>query len=212
MHRPLPRGLYAITDSALIPGERLVPAVAAAIQGGAVMVQYRDKGEDRARRLWEAQDLANLCRPLGVPLIINDDVELARAVAADGVHLGRDDADILSARDALGPDAIIGLSCYNQLERALAAEQAGADYVAFGSFFPSPTKPQALKAEAELLHAAKARIGLPVVAIGGITADNGAQLVAAGADLLAVISELFGAEDIRAAAEKISRLFDKPGE
>ncbi|GAB4292156.1 MAG: thiamine phosphate synthase [Thiohalomonadaceae bacterium] len=203
----IPHGLYVLTDSGLIPEERLVPAVAAAIAGGAVMVQYRDKGSDADKRRWEAQDLVNLCRPLGVPLIINDDVALAAAVGADGVHLGRDDGDIAAARAVLGPDAIIGVSCYDELERAVAAEAAGADYVAFGSFFPSTVKPGAVRAECGLLRQAKGRLRVPVVAIGGISADNGARLVEAGADLLAVISGVFGRDDIRAAARRIADLF-----
>jgi len=204
----LPRGLYAITDSKLLSPERMVEAVALAIQGGAVMIQYRDKGDDMMRRQWEATDLSNLCRPLGVPLIINDDIELAAQVMAKGVHLGREDADIASARAQLGANAIIGVSCYNDLERAIEAEKAGADYVAFGSFFPSRSKPNAVKADAELIRRAKQQLSIPVVAIGGITADNGAQLVAAGADMLAVITDVFGQADILAAAERIAHLFE----
>jgi thiamine-phosphate pyrophosphorylase len=209
MKKKLPRGLYAITDSKLLSPERLVEAVALAIQGGAAMIQYRDKGDDPMRRQWEATDLSNMCRPLGVPLIINDDVELAAQVMAKGVHLGKGDADIASARAKLGPNAIIGVSCYNDLDCAIAAEQAGADYVAFGSFFPSRTKPNAVKADVELLHQAKQRLSIPVVAIGGINADNGAELVEAGADMLAVITELFGQADVLGAAEKFSRLFEE---
>jgi thiamine-phosphate pyrophosphorylase len=207
MGRSIPHGLYVVADTALIPGEQLIEAVALAIQGGAMMVQYRDKSHDAIKRRWEAQDLVNLCRPLGVPLIINDDAHLAAQVRAHGVHLGKDDPHIAEARKLLGPNAIIGVSCYNELQRAIAAEQAGADYVAFGSFFPSPTKPHAVKAEVDLLREAKKSLKVPVVAIGGITADNGAPLVEAGADLLAVISDVFGQSDIRAAAERIARLF-----
>ena len=207
MKMKLNRGLYAITDSKLLSPERMVEAVALAIQGGAVMIQYRDKGDDPMRRQWEAADLSNLCRPLGVPLIINDDVELAAQVMAKGVHLGKHDEDIAAARSQLGPNAIIGVSCYNDLECALAAEKAGADYVAFGSFYPSRTKPSAVKAEIELLRQAKQQLNSPVVAIGGITADNGAQLVEAGADMLAVITDVFGQADIRAAAEQFASLF-----
>lgn len=209
MKKMLPRGLYAITDSKLLSPERMIEAVALAIQGGAVMIQYRDKGDDPVRRQWEASDLSNMCRPLGVPLIINDDVELAAQVMAKGVHLGKGDADIASARAKLGPNAIIGVSCYDDLGCAIAAEQAGADYVAFGSFFPSRVKPEAVKAEVELLRQAKQRLSIPVVAIGGISADNGAELVAAGADMLAVITEVFGQADILGAAEKISQLFEE---
>lgn len=206
--KQIPRGLYVLTDSQLIADDKLVPAVAAAIDGGAVMVQYRDKSADGGKRRWEGQDLMNLCRALRTPLIINDDAALALAVGADGVHLGKDDGDIAAARALLGPDAIIGVSCYNDLERALAAQAAGADYVAFGSFFSSDIKPDAVRATPVLLQQAKAQLHVPVVAIGGITADNGAQLVAAGADLLAVISDVFGQSDIRAAAARIAELFE----
>ena len=209
MGRSIPRGLYAITDSNLIPSDQQIEAVALAIQGGAMMVQYRNKGGDESQRQWEAQDLVNLCRPLGVPLIINDDIKLAQLVRAHGVHLGKEDPQIAEARKALGPNAIIGVSCYNEIERAIAAEQAGADYVAFGSFFPSSTKPKAVHADITLLCEAKKRLKIPVVAIGGITAENGKQLIEAGADLLAVIHGVFGQSDIRAAAERIARLFEK---
>ncbi len=202
------RGLYAITDEKLIPEEKLVQATALAIDGGARLVQYRSKHPDPARRLWEAQDLATLCRPLGVPLIINDDVDIAAEAGAAGVHLGKEDGAIKAARSALGPEAIIGVSCYNRIDLALEAEAAGADYVAFGRFFPSSVKPDAVRATPDLLRQAKARLSVPVVAIGGITADNGDSLVAAGADMLAVISAVFGADDIRAAARKISDLYD----
>lgn len=208
MKNRLQRGLYAITDSNLLTSEQLVPAVAEAIAGGAIMVQYRDKSGDEGKRLWEAQDLVHLCRPLGVPLIINDDIELALKVGADGVHLGKDDIPLAEARELLGVESIIGVSCYNQLENASEAEAAGADYVAFGRFFTSGTKPQAVQADPKLLELARVVLNVPIVAIGGITADNGGQLVAAGADMLAVIDGIFGQQDIRAAAESITRLFD----
>ena len=203
----LPRGLYAITDSKLLSPEQLVEAVALAIQGGAQMIQYRNKGAEAMQRQWEASDLNNMCRALGIPLIINDDVELAAQVMAAGVHLGKDDADVAAARAKLGPQAIIGVSCYNNIDLAIAAEQAGADYVAFGSFFPSRVKPDAVKAEVALLHEAKQRLSVPLVAIGGITADNGRQLIGAGADMLAVITEVFGQADIRGAAQRFATLF-----
>ncbi|MDH5785079.1 MAG: thiamine phosphate synthase [Chromatiales bacterium] len=204
----LPRGLYAITDSKLLSPDGIVEAVALAIQGGAQVIQYRNKGGDAGQRQWEAGDLNNMCRALGVPLIINDDVELAAQVMAAGVHLGKEDGDIAAARAQLGPRALIGVSCYNDIELAIAAEQAGANYVAFGSFFPSRVKPDAVKAEVALIHEAKQKLKIPVVAIGGITADNGAQLVEAGADMLAVITEVFGQADIKAAAAKIAQLFE----
>lgn len=207
MPNKLPRGLYVITDEQLTPAEHLVDRVAQAIQGGAVMVQYRDKSPGHERRLWEAQDLQNLCRSLSVPLIINDDIQLAAEVQAAGVHLGKDDAAIHEARKMLGDGAIIGVSCYNQLEFAIQAEQAGADYVAFGSFYPSSVKPAAVRADLHLLEEARQRLNIPVVAIGGITADNGAPLVEAGADLLAVISDVFAQRDISAAARAIQQLY-----
>ena len=204
----LSRGLYAITDSKLLSPERLGEAVALAIQGGAQMIQYRNKGGDAPQRQWEASDINNMCRALGIPLIINDDVALAARVMAAGVHLGKDDADIAAARATLGPRAIIGVSCYNDVACAVAAEQAGADYVAFGSFFPSRVKPGAVRAEIDLIHEAKQKLTIPVVAIGGITADNGRQLIEAGADMLAVITEVFGQADIRGAAERFADLFE----
>lgn len=200
------RGLYAITTEAPGP-EALTEQVARAIRGGAAVVQYRDKSDDAARRREEAEALLVLCRAHGVPLIVNDDVELARAVGADGVHLGRDDIPLAQARAALGPQALIGVSCYNVLDRALAAQEAGADYVAFGSFFPSSTKPAAVRAGLELLREARSRLDLPIVAIGGITPENGAQLVEAGADMLAVIQGVFGAPDPQAAARRYAALF-----
>lgn len=208
MSRPvLPRGLYAVTDSGL-SGAALVQHVAQAIQGGAVMIQYRDKHSDAGQRLWQANDLQMLCQPLRVPLIINDDVELAVQCQAAGVHLGKDDANIEQARAALGAQAIIGVSCYTSLPRALAAQAAGADYVAFGSFFASPTKPDAERAELDLLRAARAQLHIPIAVIGGITPDNGRALVDAGADLLAVISGVFAAANVAGAARQYATLFE----
>ncbi len=208
MSRPvLPRGLYAVTDSEL-SGTALVQYVAQAIQGGAVMIQYRDKSTDAGQRLWQANDLQMLCQSLRVPLIINDDIELAVQCRAAGVHLGKDDATIEQARALLGEQAIIGVSCYASLSLALAAQAAGADYVAFGSFFASPTKPDAVRADLELLRAARTELSIPIAAIGGITPDNGRALVDAGADLLAVVSGVFSAADIGAAARGYAVLFD----
>ncbi len=207
MSKHLLHGLYAITDSTLITPEAMISAVGMAIQGGARAIQYRDKSSDQARRQWEANDLINVCRSLHVPLIINDDVELAASIGADGIHLGQDDADLQAARTQMGEHAIIGISCYNSLERAIEAETVGADYVAFGRFFPSATKPDAIQASPELLTQAKARLQIPVVAIGGITPDNGGSLVTAGADALAVIHGVFGQQDITAAAARYADLF-----
>jgi len=204
-HPLLPhRGLYAITDG---PRADLLEACAAAIAGGAAMLQYRDKSADAARRRAEAAALADLCARNRVPLIVNDDVELALAVGAAGVHLGEGDADLADARARLGANAIIGVSCYDSLDRARHVAAAGADYLAFGAFFASPTKPQARSATPRLLREAKA-LGVPLVAIGGITAENGAELIEAGADFLAVISAVFAASDVRTAAHALSQLFD----
>jgi len=201
------RGLYAITDGALHSGEALERAVLDAISGGARVIQYRDKSADGDRRRAEAVMLVRACRRRGVPLIVNDDVELALRSDADGVHLGRDDASLPAARSRLGGQRIIGVSCYNQVERAVAAQRGGADYVAFGSMFSSTTKPGAERADIATLVAARTRIHLPIVAIGGITPRNGASLLDAGVDLLAVVSGVFGHGDPAAAARRYARLF-----
>ncbi len=201
------RGLYAVTDTELTRGQRLVDAVAEALAGGAVMVQYRDKSSDSARRRREATALNELCSSHGVPLIVNDDPALARQAGAAGVHLGAQDAPLAGARELLGPKAIIGCSCYNRLELARQAAANGADYVAFGSFFPSPTKPAAVRAPPELLSAARRELSLPIAAIGGIDPDNAVTLLRHGAGLLAVISALFAVADVEAAARGFRSLF-----
>ena len=172
------------------------------------MIQYREKHLPREERGREARALAMLCQERDVPLIINDDIELAAACGAAGVHLGQDDAPVSRARRRLGQRAIIGVSCYNRMERARTAAGTDASYVAFGRFFPSKTKPGALQAQPALLKQARREISLPIVAIGGITPANGAELVHAGADLLAVIHGVFGQTDIRAAARAYAALFD----
>jgi len=201
------QGLYAITPLNAPPEPRLAEQVAEAIAGGARMVQYRDKAGDADRRTREAAELLQVCRSHGVPLIINDDVELALRVGADGVHLGREDPDPEEARRRLGDRAIIGVSCYDQMERAWWAQAVDAQYVAFGRFFPSMTKPQAVSASPELLRQARRELRIPLVAIGGITPENSAALIAAGADMLAVVQGIFARPDIRSAAQAFSRLF-----
>lgn len=204
MQRCLPlRGLYAITDG---PRTDLIEAVTAAMRGGAVIVQYRDKSHDPTRRLSEAHALRMLTQQHRVPLIINDDIELARSVGADGVHLGENDADIAHARTRLGATAIVGISCYDDMTRAQRAAAAGANYLAFGAFFPSPTKPHARRATTQLLREAKS-FGLPLVAIGGIRPDNTPSLLDAGADFVAVVSGIFGSMDIACAAGAYATLF-----
>jgi thiamine-phosphate pyrophosphorylase len=205
--KPRITGLYAIADSAYLHDDAFVPAVRAALDGGARIIQYRDKKSGATQREAIAHALNAACRAHGVPLFINDDVRLAGVVGAAGVHLGRNDPDIDAARAALGPTVLIGVSCYNELARARAAQDAGADYVAFGRFFPSHTKPQALPATPELLRTARTELKIPIVAIGGITPENGALLIKAGADALAVIEGVFNQPDIRAAAERYARLF-----
>lgn len=200
-------GLYAITDSALHKGSALEEAVARAIAGGARVIQYRDKSEETDRRRSEAAMLVKICRAQGVPLIVNDDVELAREVDADGVHIGRDDSDLSSARSRLGDDFIIGVSCYDRVALAEAAQANGADYVAFGAMFASTTKPDASRAEIAIFEHARRSVGLPLVAIGGITPDNGASLLAAGADMLAVVTGVFAHEDAEKAARRYAALF-----
>jgi len=202
-------GLYAIADAQYLDDARLLPAVSDAIAGGARVIQYRDKSHDAPTRLTQANKIAALCRQHGVLFLINDDVALAKASGADGVHLGRDDIPLARARAALGAGAIIGVSCYNELARALKAESEGADYVAFGRFFPSRTKPQAVQADSSLLQEARKKLHIPIVAIGGITPENGASLLAAGADALAVIEGVFANKDIRTAASRYVQLFVK---
>lgn len=203
------RGLYGITSTDTMDSACLVQQVTQALLGGVALIQYRDKSTDTARRMSDACSLREICRKYQVPFIINDDVALARAAEADGVHLGAEDATVEQARQQLGSDAIIGVSCYNTLTRAQAAEVAGADYVAFGRFFPSRTKPQAVTANRELLRAARAGLRIPIVAIGGITPENGAQLIAAGADMLAVVGGVFSVDDIRHAARCYTQLFEQ---
>ena len=208
--RSLPRGLYAITDSHLIPADKLTDQVAAAIRGGACVIQYRDKSSNPEQRQQQAAALALLCHDHGIPLIINDDIELAAAVGASGVHLGKTDSTVRSARMLLGANAIIGVSCYNELERAVEAASEGADYVAFGRFFPSQSKPDTVTADPELLRQARQRLGIPVVAIGGITPENGQPLITAGAQLLAAIHGVFGQADVQAAARRYARTLCAP--
>lgn len=207
MNKPSCRGLYAITDALLIPDDRLTIVVEQAILGGARMIQYRDKSHDTARRLAQATVLNELCQRHAVPLIINDDVALAAQIGAAGVHVGKDDPSFATARARLGGNAIIGVSCYDRLDLALEAARAGADYVAFGAFFPSPTKPTEIRASIALLRNARAALNLPIVAIGGITPDNAPLLLDAGADALAVVSGVFGQPDIQAAARRYTALF-----
>jgi thiamine-phosphate pyrophosphorylase len=200
------RGLYAITpDTSDTP--LLVAKLEAALQGGANVIQYRNKSASAELRRAQAMALARLTAARGGLSIVNDDVELALEVGADGVHLGEDDASIDAARKLVGAQRIIGISCYNDFARAQRAVAAGADYVAFGSFYPSSVKPDARQADASLLVQAGS-LGVPVVAIGGITADNARALARAGAHAVAVISAVFAASDVESAARAIAAAYD----
>lgn len=199
-------GLYAVTpDGDDTPA--LIAAVETALAGGARLLQYRNKSADPALRLTQARALLALCRKYRASFIVNDHLDLALAVNADGLHLGADDGSLAAARAQLGPARLLGASCYDRLELALEAERLGADYVAFGSFFASSVKPGAVRAPLTLLREAKRRLSVPVVAIGGITLENAPRLIAAGADGVAVISALFGADDVELAARRFSALF-----
>jgi thiamine-phosphate pyrophosphorylase len=199
-------GLYAITPDSDDTAD-LLRRVRMALDGGVHVLQYRNKSPDAVLRLAQAAALRELAREFAVPFIVNDDVRLAAETDADGVHLGAEDGGLEVARAVLGRNKLIGVSCYNRLLLAHEAAGAGADYVAFGAFFPSGIKPAAVRAEAALLRQARAELGVPLVAIGGITAQNGASLVEAGADALAVISALFNAAEIRSAAQDFAKLF-----
>ena len=202
-----PKGLYALTPDGR---PSLLESVERAIVGGACMIQYRDKTASAAERRERAEALLALCRSRHTPLIINDDLALALALDADGVHLGADDVSIDEARSRF-PDGLIGASCYNDFTRAQAAIRSGASYVAFGSFYASPTRPDAVTAQPDLLMRACRELPVPVCAIGGIRTDNAAPLIQAGADLLAVCSGIFAQPDIAAATRSIASKFEANG-
>jgi thiamine-phosphate pyrophosphorylase len=199
-------GLYAITPETS-DSNKLLRDVEAALRGGASVLQYRAKHLAPNVKANQAQALQSLCKQYRVPLIINDDAVLATSMSASGVHLGSQDMPAGEAHQSLLSGMLVGVSCYDQLRLAIAAEKNGADYVAFGSFFPSPTKPNAVRPSLDLLREAKQKISCPIVAIGGITLDNAPLLIEAGADAVAVISALFDASDIEAAAKKFTQLF-----
>ena len=199
-------GLYAVTPDEL-DTERLCMQVEAVLQGGASLLQYRNKAADTALRLWQANVLQALCRSFAVPLIINDDLDLCAEIGADGVHLGGKDGDITAARSKLGADKIIGASCYNQLDLAINAQAAGASYVAFGACFSSQTKPNAVNAPLSLFAEATQEINIPLVAIGGITLESAPLVIAAGANAIAVVGALFGADDITEISRQFANLY-----
>jgi thiamine-phosphate pyrophosphorylase len=200
------KGLYAITPD-MADLKTLVHKTQLAIEGGAFMVQYRSKKQDHAVKMQQCAAILRLCREYGVPCIVNDDVEMCRILEADGVHLGENDDNIAEVRRILGEDAIIGSSCYDQLDRAKQAQKEGATYVAFGAVFPTPTKPNAPRATLELLREAKREIHIPIVAIGGITVNNAHDVIEAGVDAIAVITSLFEAKTIKETAETFLKMF-----
>ena len=203
------QGVYAITDELLLPNDDLLQTrVQAALLGGIRLLQYRNKQASPAERLKQALMLKNLCALYQVPLLINDDLALCQKVSASGVHLGQNDGNVEEARLLLGPQAIIGVTCHNSLDRALLAQEAGASYVAFGRFHASNTKPHAQHADPEILHLARQKLRIPIVAIGGINAENGAALLSAGANMLAVIHYLFSSPDVEARTKELNLLFN----
>ncbi len=200
-------GLYAITDTDLIPHEALLENIEQALKGGARILQYRDKQPGSERRLAQASAIHDLCKQYGVPLLINDDIDLAVQCQAEGVHLGQNDASIPGVRQKPGEKAIIGITCHDSLALALNAQQQGADYIAFGRFFPSFTKPKAPPAPLKLLELARPQLQIPMVAIGGITVDNARQVIQRGADAIAVIHHLFSTDNIEQRAHQLGSRF-----
>lgn len=200
-------GLYALTPDTE-DTDMLLMQVEQALIGGARVLQYRNKSPSATLRNEQASALLRICRRHSVPFIVNDDLALACRLDADGLHLGRDDGDLASARAALGPQKLLGASCYRDIALAITACEQGADHVAFGGFFASPTKPGTVRASPTLLSQARERLTVPIVAIGGITPLNAASLIAAGASSVAVISALFDATDVIASAQAFCRLFE----
>ena len=200
-------GLYVITDPTLCPHNKLVQQVAQALEGGAKIVQFRDKTSDFQTKLQLCKQLVRLCEQHHAYFIVNDDIQLAKRSGAHGIHIGKNDQDLLTARQQLGEHAIIGVSCYNDITLALTMQNLGANYVAFGRFFPSKTKPNAPQADINTLIQAKKTLKIPVVAIGGITAKNATKLLATGVDALAVIQGVLAQKNIQAAALRISQQF-----
>jgi thiamine-phosphate pyrophosphorylase len=200
------KGLYAITpDSADL--NTLIQKTKSAIEGGAFMVQYRSKIQDRDVKMQQCAAILRLCREYEIPCIVNDDVDMCRILEADGIHLGEKDDNIAEVRHMLGEDAIIGSSCYDQLDRAKTAQKEGASYVAFGAMFATSTKPNAPRATLALLKEAKREIQIPIVAIGGITVNNAHDVIKTGIDAIAVITSLYEAKSIKETAETLSKMF-----
>ena len=201
------RGLYLVTPNWSDTGH-LLAATEAGLRGGAALVQYRNKEADGALQLEQATALLALCRRHGRPLVINDHLELCMRLDADGVHLGGSDGSLAHARQVLGPDKIVGASCYGELALARAAKQAGASYAAFGGFYPSPVKKYDFVTAPAILEQARAELALPLVVIGGMTPENAVPLVARGADMVAAITAVYGEPAPEAAARRFQALFD----
>jgi thiamine-phosphate pyrophosphorylase len=202
----LTRGLYAITDCVHLDYPEMLDRTERILKAGVAAVQYRDKTADSETRRETAARLHELCRKHATPLIVNDDIDAALAAGAEGIHLGREDASLEEARRRAGGGVLIGISCYNDLERAVAAEAAGADYVAFGAMFPTSSKDTTVPATPDLIAQAKAVLSIPVAAIGGLTPENCREVVAAGADLLAVISSVYQTDDPAAVVGRFNEI------
>lgn len=200
------KGLYAITPDEA-DTDLLLTKVALALQGGVSVLQYRNKSANHKLKTQQARAILPLCRQFKVPLIINDSVKLCLTLDAEGVHIGSDDGNLAEVRARIGKDKLLGASCYNRLDLALAAQQAGVDYVAFGACFASSTKPNAPVADLSLFELAKAQLSIPTVAIGGITLANAPQVIAAGASSVAVINAIFNADDVKLSAQQFTQLF-----
>lgn len=200
-------GLYAITDRKLIPENRFAETVEAAIKGGAKIIQLREKNAEEAEIIRRGKLLAGITRKYKIPLIVNDSPEIAKKTGADGVHLGGEDASVADARELLGENAIIGVSCYGEIERGIAAEKAGANYAAFGTPYPTPTKPDRKPTPFEVIKEAKQRLKIPVFAIGGITPQNAPEILQTGADGIAVITAIFGEKNPETAARTLAERF-----
>jgi len=202
-------GLYAITDADLIPEKNFNQTIEQALAGGVKIIQYRDKSQNTKKRYRQADDLKHLCDQYDATFIINDDIDLAKKINADGVHLGTSDNSYKAAREILGNDKIIGISCYNQFELAQQAQQQGANYIAFGRFFNSSIKPDAAAASTKLLIRARQELSIPVCAIGGITLNSAAELIEHKVDMLAVITAIFASDNIKLTCQNFNELFIK---
>ena len=200
-------GLYAITDASVSDSQKIIVSVEQALRGGANVIQFRDKSSNQKQRLEICLALRRLTKQFNAVFIINDDIKLTLLTKADGIHLGQNDSSLTEARNQLGEKTIIGISCYNRFDLAELATKEGANYIAFGRFFPSRTKPNTETAEIKLIQQAKQELDIPVVAIGGITAKNGGALIGAGADMLAVVDGIFGQTNIEAATKDYQALF-----